>query len=492
MKTWLAKEDLKKTGKKIWKRFFWISVLGCFLWTIYSGFFYLLSQNIKNDYWYAIEMLKIWWANKLYDIIFDDHFWELKDIPIDEDIYITRTENRVLGWNVSAFKYNYSYYPHKDLEISLVDTWLAGFWYRTYSNRKGLLDVISSNWLIAKNSTNKYDLAPCYLLRRWQRTANRMWDEFLPWENPNKCEVIYLHQESDTFWVFEFMYDATNFSWATIHLKEYPVDFNEDNWSYQSKIIPLWELNDGEVYDKLWLSETPLKDLKRDREVYEDMDRFNYFNAELNDFPFSVFLSQIHFTNEEIDEKHELNHSEFVIKPFGRGYRYGLDVSEKCFQIKKPYSLISQATALPWRVEFGKLSLDWKTFSEKMKEIKECYNKDVDLKEELKTDNILYYDENGKIYTDNEYYKEVLENAGNDVQLLSKWKVENLERWYLGFWKNMQEAIKNGKAEVSYVWGFLRYAFVWLEEDPNNYYVISFYWNNQDALNFIRIVDLIN
>ena len=98
-----------------------------------------------------------------------------------------------------------------------------------------------------------------------------------------------------------------------------------------------------------------------------------------------------------------------------------------------------------------------------MEEIKECYNKAVDLKEELKTNNILYYDENGKIYTDNEYYKEVLENAGNDVQLLSKWKVENLERWYLGFWKNMQEAIKNGKAEVSYVWGFLRYAFVRLE-----------------------------
>jgi hypothetical protein len=55
-----------------------------------------------------------------------------------------------------------------------------------------------------------------------------------------------------------------------------------------------------------------------------------------------------------------------------------------------------------------------------MEEIKECYNKAVDLKEELKTNNILYYDENGKIYTDNEYYKEVLENAGNDVQLLSK------------------------------------------------------------------------
>jgi hypothetical protein len=77
------------------------------------------------------------------------------------------------------------------------------------------------------------------------------------------------------------------------------------------------------------------------------MDRFNYFNAELNDFPFSVFLSQIHFTNEEIDEKHKINDPEFVIKPFGRGYRYGVDVSEKCFQIKKPYSLISQATALP-------------------------------------------------------------------------------------------------------------------------------------------------
>jgi hypothetical protein len=46
----------------------------------------------------------------------------LKDIPIDEDIYITRTGNRVLGWNVSVFKYNYSNYPHRDLEISLVDT----------------------------------------------------------------------------------------------------------------------------------------------------------------------------------------------------------------------------------------------------------------------------------------------------------------------------------------------------------------------------------
>jgi hypothetical protein len=48
------------------------------------------------------------------------------------------------------------------------------------------------------------------------------------------------------------------------------------------------------------------------------MDRFNYFNAELNDFPFTIFLSQIHFTNEEMDKKNTINDPEFVIKPFGR------------------------------------------------------------------------------------------------------------------------------------------------------------------------------
>lgn len=489
-KAWFNKE----VGKKRWKYFLRIIWIFCIWWTIYSGFFYLLSQNIRNDYLQSILMLRLWTAYNIENII-QERIFDLDELPIDEDIYITRSDDKIKWWNVNSFKYSgqSSSYPHYDLEITLVDTWLMSFWYRTYSNIKDPLDTIWSAWLISKNRTDKYDLAPCYLLRWWQRIANRMGDEFLPWENPNNCEVIYIHQEHDTVGVFEFGYDAAVSSWATIHVKQYPVDiWSDDNWSYKTKIIPLWELKDKDVYDKLWLSETPLKDLKRNREIYDDMDRFNYFNAELNDFPFTIFLSQIHFTNEEMDKKNTINDPEFVIKPFGRAPWWNIRYfdGEWCFSIKKPYGVISQATALPWRVEFGKLSLEWKTFSEKMEEIKECYNKAVDLKEELKTNNILYYDENGKIYTDNEYYKEVLENAGNDVQLLSKWKVENLERWYLGFWKNMQEAIKNGKAEVSYVWGFLRYAFVRLEEDPDNYYIISFHWDNPDAVNFIRVVDL--
>ena len=54
----------------------------------------------------------------------------------------------------------------------------------------------------------------------------------------------------------------------------------------------------------------------------------------------------------------------------------------------------------------------------------------------------------------------------------------------------MQETIKNWNAKILYLWWFLRYAFVRLEEDPDNYYIISFHWDNPDAVNFIRVVDL--
>ena len=75
-----------------------------------------------------------------------------------------------------------------------------------------------------------------------------MGDEFLPWENPNNCEVIYIHQEHDTVGVFEFGYDAAVSSWATIHVKQYPVDiWSDDNWSYKTKIIPLWELKSSKL-----------------------------------------------------------------------------------------------------------------------------------------------------------------------------------------------------------------------------------------------------
>jgi hypothetical protein len=196
MKTWLAKEDLKKTGKKIWKRFFWIFVLCCFWRSIYSLVPYYWSVKVQDYFDMVRQNVKRWYT---YDKIVSEsinpnmggnfnYLTDWEDISFDTWYFIDENTADFAFENWYAKMFRYMFKTNTALEISI--SWCS--WYFTVANMwlndHGIYDIPEYQFMGSQSLSWEES---CYLLRPYY--PKWYWSErdfdLLEWENPHNCII---------------------------------------------------------------------------------------------------------------------------------------------------------------------------------------------------------------------------------------------------------------------------------------------------------------
>ena len=193
MKTWFAKEDLKETGKKFFKRFFCMIFLWCLWWTIYSLVPYYWSVKVQDYYDMIRQNVKRWYT---YDDILSNvlassvSLTEWENINFDTINTINKESADVTTdySYLKIFRYNHNRGKNA-LEVSI--SWNIS-WFgieNIWTNKHGKYDLPEFELIGFPPIT--WDQS-CYLLRRLSQKWYRSEIDFdlLEEENPNNCIIL--------------------------------------------------------------------------------------------------------------------------------------------------------------------------------------------------------------------------------------------------------------------------------------------------------------
>lgn len=245
----------------------------------------------------------------------------------------------------------------------------------------------------------------------------------------------------------------------------------------------------GKLTDEQWLEKIGLKDIakkgwKRDYKYYKNMHRFDYYVAELKNYPFSIFFPHIDLSEEE--------------KDYCKKYQHCID--EVFSNIREPWSspwdkpplaIYWEVNAYNGRVEIEKHSLQGKTFEQQIKEIEAYHNARSDNKFRPIED-VVYFDDKGTIYVEDQdwdsWLRDNLTSVGNEVKPIKAWEEKNLKKRYVWLWPNLQTILQEWNAKIVQGLG----TFIWLPSHPNEYFSINIVGDAGESANMIRIIELDN
>lgn len=258
---------------------------------------------------------------------------------------------------------------------------------------------------------------------------------------------------------------------------------------YHWDILYSWVMSNDERLKITWLKNKNIK-LLRDIDMYPDLTRYSYNIINLKNYPFSILIPNAVLSNSEkeycIESKQcitnvSLKEITYDSSTYPANYKWHKTALKVSSYIRGDYL---------WDIEITENNLNWKSFEEIMEENAKHWE-NTSKERFLKINLALYYDNEWNLFFDKEsapFYYEMLLKAWNKISPLTEDKT-NLNKWYLWYWKNFQQAIKEWNAKlINAVWA----DFIRLSSNPDKYYVI--YNTNiiPDKTNMIRVVDLYN
>ena len=184
----------KQAGKRICKLIFWIIVLCCFWWTVYSVVPYYWSVKVQDYYDMIRQNIKKLntYDNLMKNVLFNEIPTEWEKIKFDTS-YIINKDTADITYEDGYMKiFNYNpMYQQKSLEISI--SWNIKLFTvdNLWTDKYGMYDLPEYEWIGSWPIT--WDQS-CYLLRRWPRKwyLSERDFELLEEENPNNCIYLYV------------------------------------------------------------------------------------------------------------------------------------------------------------------------------------------------------------------------------------------------------------------------------------------------------------